>query len=355
MAELRILSKTEQIAAFLRSELLRGRWQGQMPGRKEIAFEFGLNERAVEDALRLLELDGLLLPQGAGRKRKISLVQLRAERCMKIGLMLYEESDRFLPYLVDLIRRLEEAGHQVHIAEHTLVKLNLDCKKTERMTSAMNVDSWIVMAASKEILRMLLASGKPVMAVFGRFNDLPVAAVGVKKIPALRQVVQRLYQMGHRKIVMMAREERLKPYPAAYERAFLHELQCLGISTSSYHLPEWENHKNGFHRCLDELFRITPPTALLLSEPLEFLAAQQHLAGLGVVAPRDVSLICGDPSPLFDWSEPPVSHIQWNAIRLVRRIWEWADHVSHQIPDLKQFHVQATFVEGGSIGPPCEL
>jgi hypothetical protein len=78
MAGLRLLSKIEQVAAHLRVELAGGRWEGTMPGRVELAAELRMNDRTVEQALRLLEREGVLVPQGAGRRRLIALVVIIA-------------------------------------------------------------------------------------------------------------------------------------------------------------------------------------------------------------------------------------------------------------------------------------
>lgn len=66
MGELRFLSKIEQVAAHLRAELAGGRWEGAMAGRLELAAELGINAKTVEEALRLLEKEGVLVPQRRG-------------------------------------------------------------------------------------------------------------------------------------------------------------------------------------------------------------------------------------------------------------------------------------------------
>ncbi len=66
-------SITEQVAAHLGAELRRGRWQGTMPGRNQLVEELGVSTRTVELAFEVLEKEGLLVPQGAGRRRKIVL------------------------------------------------------------------------------------------------------------------------------------------------------------------------------------------------------------------------------------------------------------------------------------------
>lgn len=351
MGELHILSKIEQVAAHLRAELLDGRWEGTMPGRLELAAELGINAKIVEESLRLLERDGVLVPQGAGRRRLIVIQRSVKAKQLVIGCLMYDIQDLHLPYHVDLVHRLEDEGHRVIIAERTMVELGMELKRVARSIKHLQVDAWIVQGGSHEILEWLMQSGVPVMAIFGRFGELPIAAAGVSKIPALRKVVQRLFELGHRRIVMMVREERRKPFLGRAEQACLDELGALGIKTGPYNLPDWENNVAGFHRCLDSLFQHTPPTALIVSEARLFVAAQQHLAQMGLVAPRDVSLVSDDPDIAFSWCDPPISHIRWDSRPLVSRMVRWAGHVARGKEDKEQRTTQAEFVEGGTIGP----
>ncbi len=101
----------------------------------------------------------------------------------------------------------------------------------------------------------------------------------------------------------------VEPVLGMIEQAFLDDLKSYGIRTGPYNLAVWQGEAADFRDCLDSLFRLTPPTALFLDEPMLFLAARQHLAGKGVLAPRNVSLICDDPDPYFGIFAPSISHI----------------------------------------------
>jgi DNA-binding LacI/PurR family transcriptional regulator len=136
-----------------------------------------------------------------------------------------------------------------------------------------------------------------------------------------------------------------------FERRFLEELERLGIETGAYNLPDWEDDSEGFHRCLDSLFRHTPPTALLPSEAALFFATQQYLLGRGLVVPRDVSLISLDNHPAFEWFKPEASRIHTDTRRWVSRVVQWADNVANGREDRRETLVRAEFVEGGTIGP----
>ena len=57
----------------LRKEIFRGSWSWTMPGAPTLAKELEVDRNTVETALRRLEEVGLLVGQGAGRKRRIEL------------------------------------------------------------------------------------------------------------------------------------------------------------------------------------------------------------------------------------------------------------------------------------------
>ena len=73
MAPPTFLTIAEQAARHIRSEILRGRWSETLPGLPTLAKELGINSKTVEAGLRILESEGILIGQGAGRRRRIVL------------------------------------------------------------------------------------------------------------------------------------------------------------------------------------------------------------------------------------------------------------------------------------------
>ncbi|MDA7917893.1 substrate-binding domain-containing protein, partial [bacterium] len=147
------------------------------------------------------------------------------------------------------------------------------------------------------------------------------------------------------------RTQRRRPVPGDSEQTFLEALEEEGIEVGEYHLPDWSDRKESLLSCLDSLFKVTPPTALIIQEAPVFAAAQQFLATRGLKVPGDVSLVCSDPDPTFVWCEPSIAHITWRSRPIVRRIIRWADKVSRGKEDLVKSHARAEYVEGGSVGP----
>ena len=351
MEPLRVWTATEQVVAWLRQALRRGEWGGRMPGGDRLAAELGVGRNTMEAALQLLEQEGLLAGQGPGRRRRIAVAGNQTARPLRLAILDYEPAALTGGYMFELRLQLEEAGHRPFYAAKSLQELGMDVRRVARLVAQTKADAWIVCAASREVLEWFAAQPVPAFALFGRRRGLPIAGVGPDHVSASVAVVRRLIELGHRRIVLLARRQQRLPEPGAAERAILNELAAHGIGTSSFNLPDWEETRAGFHACLKELFRLTPPTALIVDEAPFFVAARHFLGERGLRVPRDVSLVCGDPDPAFAWCEPTVSHIRWDSRPVVRRIVLWAANVSRGKRDLRQTLTRAEFVEGGTIGP----
>lgn len=322
-----------------------------MPGSGRLAEDLGVGHGTIDAALDLLEKEGLLVPQGVGRRRRIELSTGHAPPSLRIGILLYQGSDRQLHYMVDLVHELREDGHAANFSTKSLMDLKMDPKRVRRHIERNEADAWIVGSGSRTVLEWFARREFPAFALAGRRRGLRIAGGGPEKTTVQKELVRRLVDLGHRRIVILAREERRKPRPASFEQTFLDQLRDHGIATGPFNLPDWDERPGGFQRCLTSLFARTPPTALFVEEMPLFVAAMHHLASCGIAAPRDVSLICGEPDLAFERCLPSIARIHWDAKRLVRRIVKWADNVARGKEDRRQTSIRASFVDGGTIGP----
>ncbi|MBT8043344.1 MAG: substrate-binding domain-containing protein [Verrucomicrobiae bacterium] len=353
MDPIRILTASEQVAQALRNQLLRGKWSGMMPGVYQLAEELGVSRRLVEGALSLLEKEGLLVSQGKGKPRKIVAPEEPSPGAVKIKILLYENEDRDAVLFQKLQHMLLQAGYVSSFASKTLLDLDMDVQRLERFVEKADADAWVVVAGSSAVLQWFSDNPLPAFAWFGRAasNSIKLAHTSPVKNPAQTKAVDRLVGLGHSRIVMLAREERRKPVLGALERMFLNDLEKHGIATSSYNLPDWDNNREAFHRCLDSLFQVSPPTALIISEAALFWAALQQLAERNIVAPRDISLMCLDPDPTFTWTRPRIAHIDWDTQPMLRHILRWADHIRRGKDYRRKRTIKARFHQGGTLGP----
>lgn len=352
MSARRFIHIHEQVADFLRSELCSGRWSEEMPGRNHLVKLLEVSGKTVDLALQQLEAEGLLQAQGAGKKRRITIPEGQIKPpSLRIRILLFDSADITTDYNIEMKHRLEEAGHQVSFAAKSMQDMAMNPERVARFVCRNPADAWVVCAGSREILEWFADQQIRVFAMFGRRTGLPIAGGSPRKSPAMHQVLDELVELGHRRIVMLVREERRKPYPALQEELFLEHLRHHGIDPGPYNLPDWKDDMRSFHQCLDTLFELTPPTALFISEPQLFVAAMLHLARSGIRAPEDVSLICDDPSREFVWCQPSVAHITWDPVPLIRRVVKWASNVAQGKEDIVQTTTKAIFVRGGTMGP----
>jgi DNA-binding LacI/PurR family transcriptional regulator len=352
MNRLRLLSFAEQVAVHLRSEILAGTWRQVMPGVHRLGADLGVHRQTVEAALRLLEKERLLVPQGAGRRRLIRLPRdVKARRGWRVAILLTEATDVQWHFIVELRHELANAGHNVSIASQTLSKLGMDVARIARLVQRTEADAWVVFAGSREVLEWFGAQRIPAFALFGRQHGLPIAGAWLDRGPAMHAATRTLVELGHRRIVMLLDRRHRLPHPGPLAQAFLDELAAQGVRTGNYNLPDWEPSAEGFQACLEKLFAMTPPTALMIDEPKCFAAAQAFLAVRQLRVPHDVSLLSLDDDPTFAWCRPAAAHIRFDLRPVVRQAVRWAARVSNGQRDTRQHRSPARFVPGGTIGP----
>ena len=346
------LSTVEQLAGHLRGEILRGSLGGSMPGVNHLAGTLGVSPMTVIGAVKQLEREGMLRGQGPRRRSRIVLPAGGvAGRRVRVAILDYETPVPSAGYMFELQHIFENAGHAAFFAGKSLQELGMDVRRVARLVAKTEADAWVVCAGSREVLEWFAAQSVPAFALFGRRRNVPLAGAGPNLLPACLAVVRRLLELGHRRIVMLARQERRTGGPGNIERAILDEMAAHGIRTGPYNLPEWEDNREGFHRLLDDLYRVTPPSALILDEAFLFAAAQQHLAQRGILAPQHVSLVCATPDPTFAWCQPMIAHIRYDLHLVLRRVVRWADNVARGKDDRRQGFTKAEFVDGGTVGP----
>lgn len=352
MGLIRIRTGAEQVAEHLSHEIRIGRWKESIPGIHQLADELGVNHKTVKNALTILENEGLVIPQGAGKRRKIDRSgKAMTERQLRICILAADPDTKQRDYMLNLHHELVEAGHHAFFAPGSLEEMRMNLKRVIRLVDQIEADAWLVSAGPRDILEWFAHQDLPAFALFGRRGGLPIASIGPDHLTATTEMTQRLIELGHRRIVLLCRVGRRLPIPGASERVFLDTLKAGGIEPSAYHLPDWEETPEGLHHCLESLFQVTPPTALIMDEPPFLVGALQFLGRHHIRVPEDVSLISNDPDASYEWCHPSVAHVQWDSRPWVRRVVRWAANVSKGKDDRRQSVTKSGFFEGGTVGP----
>ncbi len=230
MAHFQIQSASEQVAAHLKDEIKRGVWSGAMPGEERLMRRMGVGAATVREALKRLESEGLLVPQGMGRRRKIVLPEDHAPPALRVAILFYEKGDEAYDLLIRIENRLIRVGHTVVHAPKNLTDLDGDTRRLARMIKDTGADAWVVVAGSREVLQCFVERKIPAFALFGHLDPLRIAGTGPNLSPAIVAATRRLIALGHRRVVALDSQFTLST-PGHYVHAFCDEL-AYGLCSS---------------------------------------------------------------------------------------------------------------------------
>jgi DNA-binding LacI/PurR family transcriptional regulator len=344
---LHILSAAEQVASHLKEQIAQGKLTGFMPGGAVLARKLGIGRTTADAALAILGTDGLLASQGNRKRRRILEANLPADhKPMQVGLILYEPSDAANQYVPEIRQLLLASGFGLELSPKTLIELDHNPGKVEKMVRKHPADAWVIGSGARPVLKWFSESSIPAFALFGRMQGLAMPGIKPDKQIALRVALKTLIELGHRKIVLLVREERRKPSFGNFEKAFLGQLEGYGIKTGPYNIPDWVENASGLRRCIGRLFSLTPPTAIFVGDSVLFLAVQNILRNSEFSRSKKVVLISTDYHPHMDWCDPPVPHFSWDHRTTARRILKWLRDLQRGKSDQAQTFAPTRFVEG---------
>ncbi len=357
MNPLRRLSTIEQTARHLREGLRTGQWGERLPGVARLAVECNVSKVSLRGALRILEGEGLLAPDGNnGRTILRSGRGGKGRRTMRVGVLLneplVEENASMQRTLLNLQSGIVAAGHECFFSAKSQTCLRHDTRRIARFVRATPADAWVVLGGPKELLTWFSEQPVPCLALGGRHSEVPIAAASTNFVACVSAATRSIADLGHRRIVMVCPAPWRKPVPGIVAQAFNAELAAHGITPGEYHTPDWDETPEGLQTLLEALFKVTPPTALLTVEPAHAAAALAFIAQRGIRIGRDLSFICMIDDPTFTWRRPRIAHFDWQSDLLIRRIVRWVGATARGRVDREQWLAPVTFVPGGTIMAP---
>ncbi|MCR4406111.1 MAG: LacI family transcriptional regulator [Anaerolineae bacterium] len=228
------------------------------------------------------------------------------------------------PFFNEFIAALADtaAGFNYHVAVTTTADLASERKTYKDMVEDRRVDGFIIADTrlDDERLAYLIAAGFPFVA-FGRpANELIFPYVDVDGYTGVKQAVQYLIDLGHRRIglielspTLVCRMHRRQGYEAALQENDLpldSELIVAGGLTE----------EDGYRAMGKLLDLVQPPTAVMAGNDLMAVGAMNAIHDRGLSVPDDVALIGFDDIPLTTYVRPTLSTLRQDFYDIGERV-----------------------------------
>jgi len=354
------MTASDQVASHLRDRILRGNLAGPIPGVMALSRDCDASPVTVRAALRQLEAEGWIRSAGPGKPRTTatpssgaSRPNSRSLRIMVLpGERVEDEDGVFQQTLIQLRNRIEADGHTLSFAPKSQSRLHYDLDRVRRLVSSCEADAWIVIGGSRDVLTWFAEHGTPALALGGLSSGLPLSATGMETVQPFRNAVERLTSLGHRRIIFIApavlRDAATSPCTAVLHR----ELAACGVTAGEYHTPAFDETPAGLHALLTANFRLTPPTAIIVTYTTWLVSLLSFMAVRNLQVAHDVSVLCLGRDFWLPWHQPTIAHFAGDDSRMIQHILRWANHIARGQEDTRQVRFPLEFIEGESFGPP---
>ncbi|MFC7494374.1 MULTISPECIES: LacI family DNA-binding transcriptional regulator [unclassified Nocardioides] len=237
---------------------------------------------------------------------------LKTNRTHSLGAVVPDITNPLFPPILRGIEDIAEAaGFNVLIANTD----NEAAREHSQVASlrARQVDGLILASARLDdpVVSSLVADSVPIVLVNRAEPDLPVSSVVGDDATGIRQLVQHLVGLGHRRIAHISGPlttstgvVRLRAFRQEVAEAGLDPAACPTIAAEGYHVDEGG-------RCLTELLDTNPEiTAVVAANDLLAVGCYDALKARGLSCPTDLSVVGFNDMPFVDRVAPPLTTVR---------------------------------------------
>ncbi|MEZ2346895.1 LacI family DNA-binding transcriptional regulator [Terriglobus sp. RCC_193] len=223
-------------------------------------------------------------------------------------------SDITNPFFPELIQGFEDKAIDVGY-EALIGSTNYDLQRMEQCVQRMlerQVEGVAVMTFGIEqpILERLSSEGIPMVFIDVAPRKKNISIIHVNYDQGIREAVQHLAALGHRRIGYITGPHLLHSANARLD-AFLSAAERVGIRVPESCIFHGDHTSEGGSRGVEHLLSIKqPPTAIMCSNDVSALGAMHAISRAGLSIPDDISLIGFDDIKLTEYVLPPLTTIR---------------------------------------------
>jgi len=354
------ISLPAQVADRLEQSIRQGAWQEWLPSERSLTEELQVSRKTLRKALLQLQQAGWIEAcHGIGyricQKPSGRISASTGTRERRIALLSPDPIEALRPYtalwIAELTALLARKDYRLEVVSGRKPFSRSPGKELQRLVRERPAACWILSSSTEVMQRWFQRQELPCIVSGSCHPEIQLPSVDLVYAAICRHALGELIRLGHRRMVMLApRSDRVGDQES--EAGFLEGAKSSSVEVSA-RIIRHSGEADFVCRLLDELMsEPTPPTALLINEPLLYLTVVSHLAARGLRVPADVSVICRDEDRFLSFVRPvPVRYgcrAQTFARKLLRPILTLAAGEPLAQPEIR---IVADYVEGQSIGP----
>ncbi|MBC7264293.1 MAG: LacI family DNA-binding transcriptional regulator [Chloroflexi bacterium] len=255
--------------------------------------------------------------------------------------------DQFNPildkFLQSMIETAEKAGY--HILPFPCPPDHAQVEAYEALIATNRVDGFVLSSTNLNDQRIayLMEIGFPFVA-FGRANpDWDFAYVDVDNQGGVREAIEHLLALGHRRIGLIAWPEDSLTGTLRLQ-GYLEAMASAGISVDPAWIVRTEHTVTAGQQAAGQLLDLPAdrrPTAIMAVSDFMAIGAMNAIQNRGLGVGRDVAIIGFDDAPLVQYLRPPLTSVRQPIVEAGQRIMDMLIRLIREEP-LVERHVLLT-------------
>lgn len=351
-----------EVAEALGQRIGSGALKEKLPGVRLLARSLGVSVPTVCEALRLLEIQGLLDSGGTRRRWRVkqepptkpspgrqsgaaAKTKNRSGRLLFISSQpLNNERHSGVEVLAELLDLISVKGWELMHRVVDFTTARQPRKSWDEVLEIARPDAIVALGGTPVLAKWTVERQIRTLFLGGDPGDSGVPMLAVKVSTMLRHALDHLLGLGHRRILMPLCGR--SPKFVAVCRKTAAEAMSGGagrpekivIAETAYAGPEVTVN------LLRGQWKTDPPDALILLDWREFVAASCYFKERGIEIPRDLSVVILSQNTVMDWHSPRISHFEHPAKQMARMVSKWLADGTTKLGEGATMEVHARWV-----------
>jgi LacI family transcriptional regulator len=321
-------SVVAQVADTIRTEIVKGGWVEWIPSERRLSQTLHVSRNTCRAALRTLYKEGLLIPViGSGIRVNRSAVPGDVSAPLpqaSVGLIIPDSVNRLRPVssllIEDLREQLFDQKVGLHIYSSPAYYRARPHTALRKLVDNTRHSCWVLVLSHLSLQAWFASREIPCVVSGSVYPDIRLPSVDYDHRSVCRHAVGKLISLGHRRIVLLSPR-----WGAAgdleSEVGFLEGANASASGEVQARIVYLADDRQSIVNVVRRLCAANPqPTALIVANSYCYITVVTALARLGLLVPRDISIICREDDQFLCYIEPEPARYISNCSVIAKKI-----------------------------------